>query len=129
MRALLLVPYYVRWHYGRALKGVFDITLSGMWFFWHFFSISILAKTFFAPFERLHETRHRKFDVEEMFSTVAVNTVMRLVGMLVRAVFIVVGLLAIVLICITGIVGFFAWLMLPALCAFLIIMGFTLLLN
>ncbi|MCC2630461.1 MAG: hypothetical protein K0S38_270 [Candidatus Paceibacter sp.] len=127
MRALLIAPYYVHWHYSRALRGIFDITANFIWFFWHFFSISLLLRTFFDPWQRLHEDHKRGLDIEGYLSSVVLNLVMRLVGITIRLIFILVGLVAIVLALIGGIVALTVWMILPAAIVFVFIFGFILL--
>ncbi len=127
MRALLLFPYYVRWHYGQALKGIYEITGNLVWFIWHFFSIGLMLRTFFAPWQRLHEERVRGFDLEGYFSAMIINIVMRCVGILIRAVFIAVGITAIAAVIAGGAFVFAAWLILPLAVLFSFIFGFILL--
>ena len=129
MRVSLLIPYYLRWHYGRALKGVADIFLNIVWFLWHFFSIGILSKTLFAPWERLQEKRERGLDIEGFFGTLLINLIMRVVGAIVRLTFISIGLLAIFLTTIVSAVFFCVWLALPVAIAASIIFGIILLVR
>lgn len=127
MKAILLVPYYLRWHYGQALKGVFSITANIVWFFWHFFSIGILSETLFAPWERLREERKRGLDINDFLITLIINTVMRAVGAIVRLTFILIGLALIAVAFVSGILFFCAWLIFPAVIIFSIVFGFALL--
>lgn len=129
MGPLTLLPYYIAWHYGRALGGVRDITLNYMWFFWHFFSIGLLARTLVEPWQRLHEEKPNRFDVEDIFSRLMVNTVMRLVGVIVRGTFIIIGLIAVVSTLALGLFVFISWLLLPVLILFFLIFGLFLIIK
>ncbi len=62
------------------------------WFLYHYFSVPVLLRTFFAPFHRLRERRMRGFDLEDWASVIAVNALMRVVGMVVRATFLFIAL-------------------------------------
>ena len=123
----MLIPSYLRWHYGTALKNTANIILNVVWFLWHFFSIGILSETLFAPWERLSEKRERGLDIEGFLGTLILNTVMRAVGAIVRSVFIVIGLGTIIAAIICGAFFFCAWLVLPALIVFSLAFGIILL--
>jgi hypothetical protein len=84
-----------------------------MWFFWHFFSIPLLLKTFFYPWKRLDEEKKKGFGISKTFERFTVNTLMRIVGMLIRTVTIALGLLTLVSAFIAGLVGFMLWTVLP----------------
>lgn len=123
MRPLLVVPYYVAWHYGKALRGFFSIAGNFVWFIWHFFSIGLLARTWFSPWQRLSEERPRGFDVESFFSTAAINVVMRLVGFAVRTVFIAIGLVCIAVTIALAAAFLAVWIALPLLVALSLIVA------
>lgn len=109
-----LAFYYFRWHYSRGLRDYMRNWTNFIWFFWHFFSIGLLAKTFFAPLNRIHEQSERAgIHVEEFFQNALVNLIMRLVGMLIRFLFIVLGFLSIAATLLLGGFFFFVWLCMP----------------
>jgi hypothetical protein len=124
MRALLLFPDYIRWHYGRALQSIFEINANFMWFLWHFFSVGLMLSTFFAPWQRIQEEHVHGLDIGNYFSTTIINSVMRLVGIVIRSVFISIGCLAIVLTSVAGILFFVVWLALPLVIIVSFILGF-----
>lgn len=129
MKPLVLLPYYVHWHYSRALDSIVSITKNIIWFLWHFFSVGLLASTLFAPWQRLHEGVVHRFDLGEALSRFIINTVMRLVGVVVRLTFIGIGLGAITLAFLGGIIVFVAWLVLPLLIIFSLVFGLILLIR
>jgi hypothetical protein len=126
MRALLIAPYYIHWHYSRALQGIQDITTNLVWFVWHFFSIGILFETLFAPWQRIQETRKRGLDIEGYLSTLLINLVMRCVGVFIRMIFIVIGLVCCAAVVLGGVVVFLVWLVLPLVIVLGLIMSFVL---
>ncbi|OGZ94960.1 MAG: hypothetical protein A2847_02165 [Candidatus Sungbacteria bacterium RIFCSPHIGHO2_01_FULL_50_25] len=108
------IASYLSWHYGAAYRDMGAIWKDFAWFLYHFFSLPLLVKTFFSPLFRLSE-RVASFDMEGILETVVVNTVMRLAGMITRALLGAVGVLALVLLCAAGILFFIAWTLLPIL--------------
>jgi len=126
MRALLIAPYYIQWHYSKALLGVSNITGNFVWFLWHFFSVGVLLQTFFDPWQRIHEERKRGLDIEGWLSTFLINIVMRGVGMLIRLIFILLGIVSMAFVAVSGVVVFLAWLVLPVLIIVGIIFSFIL---
>ncbi len=127
MRSLLFLPYYIHWHYRRAVKGIADLTFNFIWFWWHFFSIGLMLKTLFSPWQRLHETKHKTLDLEEISSVFLINTVMRLVGFVVRATFVIIGLVLIILTALVGVCVLVMWLVLPITIIFFLVLGVVLL--
>jgi hypothetical protein len=113
MNFLSIIPYYFSWHYSQGTISYFRIQKNLIWFLWNFFSIKILLKTFFAPFEKLKENYTGGLDIENWLSSVLVTTLMRLVGMFARSVIIVTGLITILAFLIIGFFGIFVWLALP----------------
>ena len=109
-----LAFYYFAWHYSTGLRDYMRNWTNFIWFFWHFFSITILAKTFFAPLNRIHEKSERPgIHVELFFQNALVNIVMRLVGMLLRLILMVIGFLAIGATLILGTFIFITWIFMP----------------
>jgi hypothetical protein len=84
-----------------------------VWFLWNFFSIKVLLKTFFTPFERLRENYSGGLDMESLAASILVTTLMRIVGMCFRAVIIALGLVSLVFFSLAGLLGIFIWLTLP----------------
>ena len=126
MRSLLLAPYYFKWHYGRALKGLADISANCIWFLWHFFSIAVLSRTLFQPWQRLQEKPEKRFDVNAFLSSITINIVMRFVGFFIRIIFILIGLVSIVAALVFEGVVFLVWLAMPLVVVFMIVFGLVL---
>jgi len=127
MRLFSLFLSYIRWHYLAAPQNIIRLSRTFIWFLWHFFSVGILLRTLFAPWLRLSEERKRGFDIENAASTFLVNTVMRGVGVGIRLIFILIGILAIILTCLLTVVVFLVWIAWPLLIIFSLVLGFILL--
>lgn len=87
---------YLRWHYEKGPRDVLEFSKNILWFIWNFFSVTLLFKTLFYPWQRLEE-HHKRGDLAGLTEALIINTLMRLIGAFIRIVFIVVGLVAMVL--------------------------------
>ncbi len=125
MNSALFVGSYVAWHYGAAFKRMYGIWTNFLWFCYHFFSLPVLLKTFFAPWERMHESYGKRLDPEAIAGAFIVNMLLRLVGMTLRLAVIVVGVAMFVITCIGGVLFFIAWALLPVGLLYLIFFGIT----
>jgi len=123
MNFLLITPYYLKWHYSKAIFSIFEIWKNLMWFLWNFFSIKILLKTFFSPFERLKEKYSGGLDIENFMSAMIVNLIMRLIGIVIRTTIIIFGLLVCIFFVILGIFGFIIWFFLPLILVYIFIIS------
>ena len=104
---------YLWWHYTEALSNIRKLFGNFLWFFYNLFSIPILARTLFAPWQKLAEKYKGGFDIQNLFESFLVTSIMRIVGFFIRIVVIVTGLAALVLTFILGIAFFFIWLLVP----------------
>lgn len=114
-----LLPSYITWHYGRALRHIVRLTHTYLWFEGHFFSFKILLSTLFSPWQRIQEHNERKGDIQGLLSAIIVNTIMRLVGFFIRAAFLIIGSIAWIATLLLGVIVLAVWIALP-----LIIIGF-----
>jgi hypothetical protein len=114
---------YFAWHYSRAFAEIWNTCTNYIWAVWHFFSVPILLRTFFAPWHKMDVQYGKGFDVENFFGPLIVNTIMRLVGMILRAVIIAIGLAGILIIFLLGISVLVIWPFLPAVFVWLLWQG------
>jgi hypothetical protein len=128
LTARLLPQFYLRWHYSAALARYWQVAANLLWFVTHFFSLALLVKTFFAPWRRLGESYPTGFRPSEFLAAFFVNFLMRLVGIIIRALMILVGLLVWAVAALGALAGFVLWLALPLVIAGLILVGLKLLL-
>jgi hypothetical protein len=126
MGALFIIPSYFAWHYGRGISDLVRLYQNYIWFFFNFFSINLLVKTFFAPWQRIAEHRSKAgIDFEDIAEVLTINIIMRLVGMMIRTIFIVIGSICVVLVAVFGALFFVVWLLLPVLVPVSIIYGLS----
>ncbi len=109
---IFLIQYYF-WHYGKGVRNFLSLWGNFLWFAYNFFSIPLLLKTLFSPFERLSEEYKKGLDVGALFGTLLVNTLMRFVGALVRLFIIGMGIVALFALGAIGLALFVIWLTLP----------------
>ncbi len=115
---------YFSWHYSRAFADIWNTCTNYIWAVWHFFSVPILTRTFFAPWRKMDVEYGKGFDLENFIGPFIVNTLMRLVGMIFRVVIICVGLVCIVALFLLGIAVTAVWIFLPIIFVWLIWQGF-----
>jgi hypothetical protein len=129
MNFLLIIPYYFSWHYKRGIVDYFKVWKNLIWFLWNFFSIKVLFKTFFMPFQKLKEDYSGGLDIENFLSSIVVTTLMRMVGMFFRSVIIITGLISIFSFIILGLMGMVVWLTLPLIIVWFVITSIIALLK
>ena len=108
-----LLPTYLIWHYSLGLHDVVRTWRELFYFIGRFFSFKLLLKTLFDPFERLNGSYKKGFNLENVASTFVSNTIVRLVGFLVRFITIVIGSLVEVAWCVFGLLFVVFWVTLP----------------
>lgn len=120
MHVFLALPYYLAWHYTTALSDMKNIWKNFFSFIWNFFSIGLLVRTLFSPWHKMAENYGK---IEDLFGNLIVNTMMRLVGAVVRLLFIIMGLFSIVLCAVVGVAVYIFWLVLPFLLIYTLLQG------
>ena len=123
MHLLYLIPFYIKWHYTEGFKDLSRNWKSFIAFVLHFFSIGLLFRTWFAPFGRLDEEYRKEFGAEVFFETLVTNTLMRVVGFVLRAFVIVIGLLTLLFMVVLGPVALVLWALAPFIILFLFTLG------
>ncbi len=124
MKTLQLFSCYLIWHYSTALGDIWGIWGNFLYFISHFFSFSDLLRTLFAPWRRLQESYSGQgFSLERVLTALVVNTMMRLVGMIIRLAVMIVGLLCLAALAAAGAAVYVIWLLAPLLVTFLLVTG------
>ena len=120
---LMLSFYYLRWHYSDGIFDLVGVIRNFLWFFYEFFSIPLLLKTLFVPFNRIKEEHQKGFNPALWAQELLVNTLMRVVGALLRVLTILIGIIIELLTLISGFAFVIIWLCVPLLVIFLIGFG------
>lgn len=121
----MILLAYLKWHYSVAIKNFYQIWGNFVWFIYHFFSLGVLFRTLFAPWRRLDEGYAKGLEPEKWFETLIVNVLMRAVGFIIRAIFIVVGAAVLIITIISLVPALVIWLLMPFIIIWLLITGFT----
>jgi len=126
MKFLTTFLGYLKWHYGKALIATFYLWRNLLVFIFNFFSIKNLSGNFFTPWKKLADSYPRRFNLKDYLFTFIVNTIMRTVGMILRLIFIIIGLTCCAIFIAFLPVSLFIWLALPIITGVLIIYGLIL---
>ena len=126
MQVATLVGNYFVWHYTRAYRELVHIEKNIIWFLFHFFSLPELTRTFLSPWKRLGENYGSIFDTEEFFAALITNVLMRIVGIVMRAIIIVVGIAVLSITLLGAAVMLLLWTLLPLVIVFAFITGIVL---
>lgn len=128
MNILSVIGHYFAWHYSTALFRFSVIYRDIVIFVKNFFSLGVLLRSFLSPWRRLNEPYpENRFDLSEMASVFVVNILMRLVGIFIRSIFIIIGLMALILTLALYPVLLLFWLVLPLVIGLFVLIGVKLL--
>lgn len=105
---------YIAWHYTVGWTDLIGFWRNIVWFFWHYFSIGLLVRSLFSPYRRMTERRQPGFVPSEVFDRIITNTIMRVVGFVLRLALIVLGVAALLLTSLLGVVSVILWSIAPA---------------
>lgn len=123
MNVILVLPYYFKWHYGRAWKDLTDNCVAAISFVGSFFSFSALLRTLFSPWKRLGETYEKGLDAENILSTFIVNTITRALGFVIRSAVLIFGTIVLALTFLAVALVYAIWALFPFIVAFLFALG------
>ena len=104
---------FFEWMYGEGTEEFLKAWRNVHWFFYHFFSVPLMVRTLFQPLKRLKEKGGRGFDPEKFFENLAINTLMRFVGFLIRLMFIAIAGAAEAAVLVLGAIFFILFLTAP----------------
>lgn len=122
-----LIRDYFIWHYSSAIRELLHIWKNFLWFTLHLFSVPKLIKTWISPWKRIRAERTRSWDFEDFAGSLTIGLLSRLVGFLVRSIFIAVGSLFLLMVIFLGTALVLSWFVLPLLPLALIFTGIAIL--
>ncbi len=117
---------FLEWEYKDAPKFILGAWKNFLVFGLDYFSLPVLLKTFFSPWKKYRYSYGGVFEIWKNIETLVFNAMSRIIGAIIRTVFIILGIAFEVLIFISGIVAFLGWIVLPFLLIFGIIYGLKL---
>ena len=111
------------------LSGLFGAWMNIERFLVNFFSLPLLARSFFAPFRKMQEKKAPGFDPENIAEVFVANLVSRFIGMLVRGVLIILGVVTEVAVLIIGFIFYLTALFSPLFVPASILLGIFLIIS
>jgi hypothetical protein len=128
MKTLKLGLSYLSWHYSQAFVDIYHNSKTLLWFVYYFFSLPILLKTFFAPWKRMDMEKPDHEHMSDKLGRLLINTLMRLIGMFLRTIFILIGLAVMAGLLFAEVSFILLWVVLPVLIVAMLIKGIMLVL-
>jgi hypothetical protein len=121
MGIILFLWEYLAWHYGKALSEIFDLFRTYLKFVYHFFSLSLMVRTWVSPLLRRREERPADLtDIEALAMALVGNLILRIVGFILRTFVLVIGIIAELCVIIFFAFFFVAWILLPVIIVLLL---------
>ena len=109
------------WQFFDVPKAILKAWQNFLLFNLNYFSVPTLLKTFVSPWRRYRYSYGKVFEIWKNFEVFVFNMMSRIIGAILRTIFIITGLLLEILIILIGITIFLGWLVLP----FLLVFGFV----
>jgi len=116
------------WQFFDAPKAILKAWQNFLLFNLNYFSVPTLLKTFFSHWRKYGYSYGKAFEIWKNFEVFVFNMMSRIIGAILRTIFIITGLLLEIFIILAGIIIFLGWLILPFLLIFGFIFGINLLL-
>lgn len=129
MKTILVTLGYLKWHYGKAICSLTKIWGNFLFFIYEFFSIRLLVKNFFDPWKRMAEDYPKGFDLKKYFYIFIANSIVRIVGIIMRTILILIGLTGYILLALLYPVALILWIFLPIIIFILIGSGLYLIIK
>jgi len=126
VKFITIILGYLKWHYGKALATTFAFWKNILVYLFNYFSLKNLIGNFFAPWKRLADSYPKQFNFKVYFGIFIVNTIMRIVGIIMRTIIIIIGLFVCVIYVVFLPASLLFWLALPVIIIWLIVYGLIL---
>lgn len=111
---------YLVWHYFDMPKLILVGWKNYLYFIFNYFSVFTLLKTLFSHWHKYRLFYAKSFEPWKYFETAVFNLFSRIIGFLLRIIFIICGILGEIFVFLSGLVLLLLWLALP----FILILGF-----
>jgi len=111
---------WLSWQFFEMPMNILKAWKNFLLFYLNYFSIPLLLKTFFSPWRRYRWYYPRGFDAWAYLEVWVSNRISQVIGLILRTVFIFIGIAVEIFIFFGGLIIFIIWIILP----FLLIAGF-----
>ena len=122
-----IVFQYIAWHFVDAAKGILRGWGNCLKFNLNYWSAVTLIKTFLSPWRRYQYSYGKGFDFGRYFEVFTFNLFSRIIGAVLRIVFIALGLATEIFLLFGGLVVILFWIAMPVLIIAGFLYGFNLL--
>lgn len=109
----IIIPQYIVWHFFEAPKAIALAWKNFLVFGVNYFSIPTLISTFFSHFHKYYYPYGNRWDIGQWIEALVFNFISRVIGAILRAIFIVIGIIFEALIFIFGALALLVWILLP----------------
>lgn len=113
MNTIKILPSYFLWHYSISLVEFLGVFRNILWAQYRLFSIPTLLKDLFYPWHRLDEQYKSGFNIESFVETFILNSLMRIIGAIMRSLVILSGILTMFLTIVLGFIILGIWIFMP----------------
>lgn len=105
---------FLSWHYSEGVKFYAERLIYSLKSIIHYFSLSVLLTSLFAPWKRLVNIEKKTgFDLSRAFQTFSFNMVSRGIGAVVRIILFITGVFVLVFVAVFGSIGAVFWVVFP----------------
>lgn len=111
----MIILEFVFWYFIEVPKKILKAWFNFLKFNLEYFSIVLLLKTFFSVWRKYEWERPRGFDLMKYLEVAFSNLISRALGMIMRAILILIGFVIEILILVIGLVVLIGWFILPIL--------------
>jgi len=129
MKITSIIFGYLGWHYSKAIRSLSRVWKIFLIFIFNYFSIDLLFKNFFDPWKRMDDNYPKSFNLKDYFYAFMTNTIVRIVGIIMRTFLIIIGVTAYLIFALFYPLAIILWLLLPSIIIVLIIFGFVLIIK
>lgn len=114
----LFLLQYIWWHYHDGLYAFGRHTFNFPRLIWRLLAPISLLRTLFAPLQRLQEPYRKRASFADWAGSFVVNTIMRILGAVLRLVLLVCGFIGLVISSLAAVGALLVWVTLPLVCLF-----------
>jgi len=129
MQSISLVGQYLVWHYTRGYRDLAQNASNLLYFFYYFFSIQELSRTWFSPWKNIGIGLASATTSAEYLSIITISFIMRIVGSILRSIVLLTGLTCIVIAGGATLLALILWTIIPCIILFCFITGMSLLFS
>jgi len=121
MNIILVILGYLKWHYGKAVRSLGSVWKNFLYFILDFFSIQLLFENFFDPWKKMTDPYPSLIEFKEFFYILVTNIITRIIGIIMRTILLLIGLVCYIIFAILYPLALIIWLALPIIITVMII--------